>query len=38
MKKLLIVGLLLVTGISFAGSGGGRIDPGCTAVANARAS
>lgn len=29
MKKLLIVGLLLVTGVSFAGSGGrGDVDMG----------
>lgn len=32
MKKLLIVGLLLATGVSFAGSGGGRIDPGNVTV------
>ena len=36
MKKLLIVGLLLVTGVGFAGSGGGRIDPGRVAVSSAR--
>lgn len=29
MKKIIVVGLLLVTGVSFAGSGGrGVIDPG----------
>ncbi len=29
MKKLIVVGLLLITGVSFAGSGGrGVIDPG----------
>lgn len=32
MKKLLMVGLLLVTGVSFAGSGGGRIDPGSVTI------
>lgn len=32
MKKLLLVGLLLVTGVSFAGSGGGEIDPGSVTV------
>lgn len=33
MKKLLLVGLLLVTGVSFAGSGGGgRADPGSVTV------
>lgn len=26
MRKLLIVGLLLITGVSFAGGGGGRGD------------
>lgn len=40
MKKFLLVGLLLVTGVSFAGAGaggGGRADPGNVIVNGAGA-